>query len=320
MAGFQTSVTAGPAPAVAGDFCNANPRHSVDAGPGGLVSGPDGLTIGRFAWLSYQRIDSDGAPAVANNYGSGPVAGFVHRENQALITGFLQESSMLIPPGFAITLHSSGGFFVVNDGTAAALPGMKAFARYADGAVEFAAAGSAPTSASVTGSIAAGAANVTGSIAGNVLTVTAVNSGTLVPGALLAGTGGGGVATGTRVVSQLTGTAGGVGTYALDVPNQTVTSTTITASYGVLTVTAVGSGNLEVGNILSGTGGGGVAAGTVITGLGTGTGLTGTYYVNNTQTVTSTTIGATQSVETKWYCMSAGLPGELVKIDSQPLG
>jgi hypothetical protein len=36
MGGFQTVVNTQPAPAVEGDFCNTNPRFSVDAGPGGL--------------------------------------------------------------------------------------------------------------------------------------------------------------------------------------------------------------------------------------------------------------------------------------------
>jgi hypothetical protein len=54
-----------------------------------------------------------------------------------------------------------------------------------------------------------------------------------------------------------------------------------------LTVTAVTSGFLNVGSEISGTG---VAAGTYITALGTGLGGTGTYTVNTSQTVASTTI------------------------------
>lgn len=151
--------------------------------------------------------------------------------------------------------------------------------------------GSPSTLATVTGSIAAGTAiSVTGSIAANVLTVTAVSAGTIVPGAILTGTG---VAAGTRVTSQLSGTTGGVGTYAVvstaGLP-QTVASTTISGTYGVLTVTAVSSGTLAVGQTIAG---GTTQAGTFITGLGTGTGLTGTYYVSPSQTVTSTTITAT---------------------------
>jgi len=53
-----------------------------------------------------------------------------------------------------------------------------------------------------------------------------------------------------------------------------------------LTVSSMTSGTLAVGQSVTGTG---VAAGTVITALGTGTGGTGTYGVNNAQTVTSGT-------------------------------
>lgn len=56
-----------------------------------------------------------------------------------------------------------------------------------------------------------------GSIAGDVLTVTAVSYGTVAPGDPVYGTG---VATGTNVTAQLSGTAGGIGTYQIDTPQQ----------------------------------------------------------------------------------------------------
>lgn len=59
--------------------------------------------------------------------------------------------------------------------------------------------------ASITGSI-----GVSGSAAGGVLTVTALSSGALAAGQFLSGTG---VLEGTQIVSQLTGTVGGTGTY-----------------------------------------------------------------------------------------------------------
>lgn len=70
----------------------------------------------------------------------------------------------------------------------------------------------------------AATASVTGSIASTTLTVTAVGSGTLYPGANIMGTG---VKYGTMIMSQLTGTTGGVGTYQVS-QSQTVSSTTIT--------------------------------------------------------------------------------------------
>ncbi len=319
--GFQASVGTQPAPAVAGDFADHNPRVSAMAGPGGFVAGGSGVIVGHFAWASYQGIDPDNAPTIVNSFGAGAPTGFVHREQQALITTYLADAGMVVPQGFGVTLFSEGGFWVKNDGTTAALIGMKAYARNSDGAILFAATAT-PGTATVTGSIGPVATtSVTGSISGNVFTVTAVGSGTLYPGATLSGTGGGGVASGTKIVSQLTGTTGGTGTYALNVPSQTVTSTTITAAAGLLTVSGVTSGTLAVGDVLSGTGGGGVTSGTTITALGTGTGGTGTYIVDPTQTVAvGTVITAGVTTETKFVAMSSGLAGELIKISSWPLG
>lgn len=59
-----------------------------------------------------------------------------------------------------------------------------------------------------------------------------------------------------------------------------------------LTVTAVTSGALSVGQTISGSG---VTTGTKITALGTGTGGTGTYTVDTSQTASSTTITATSA-------------------------
>jgi hypothetical protein len=143
-----------------------------------------------------------------------------------------------------------------------------------------------PTAGVQTASIAANAAtSVTGSIAGNVLYVTAVSSGLLVPGATITGTG---IAGGTKIQAQLSGTTGGIGSYAVN-NAQTVASTTITASYGVMTVTANTSGTFSPGQTISGTS---VTAGTKITAFGTGTGLNGTYYVDQPTVVASTAITA----------------------------
>jgi hypothetical protein len=72
------------------------------------------------------------------------------------------------------------------------------------------------TSAAFTGAIDAGAT----------LTISAVVSGILVTGALIIGVG---IAPNTAIVAQLTGTAGGAGTYSVNIA-QTVASETMTAS------------------------------------------------------------------------------------------
>jgi hypothetical protein len=311
---FQTFVGTQPAPAVAGDFASANPRASVDAGPGGLVAGPLGLYVGRFAWWSFSALDPNDTPAQANNFGAGPVTGFVHREQQGLITTYLAESGMFIPQGFAVTLMASGDYWCVNDGAAACLVGMKAYANLADGKISFAASGAPGTASGSASSVAASTNSMVGSIADNVLTVTGSVVGVIRPGTTISGTG---VASGTKIVSQLSGAAGGIGTYAVSIPNQTVASTAISGTYGTLTVGGTVAGSFGVGDPLSGSG---VVAGTTITQLITGTGGAGTYAVDNNTVVASTAITAGTSVETKWIAMSAGLTGELIKISSQPLG
>lgn len=301
--GFQTSVNVLQAPAVAGDFASVNPRAAVNAGPGGLVAGAAGLYVGRFAWRD------PGDLITALNSGYGPVTGFVAREQQGLNTTFLSHASMFIPGGFGVTLFKEGDFWVTNDDTVQAKPGDTAYANYADGKVTFSA-----KTVNVTGEIAPATFSVTGSITDNVLNVTAVGSGTVVPGATISGTD---VASGTKVVRQLTGMAGGIGTYEVDVAEQSAASTTISGAYGLLTVTVAGSTPVGVGDVLSGSG---VTTGTAIRGLGTGTGGTGTYYVDPSQTAASTTITAAKNVATKWKADGFGLAGELVKITSWPNG
>lgn len=310
--GIQQSVGTQPAVAVAGDFASANPRYSVDAGPGGLVAGPSGLTAGLFAWVSFAVMDGDGAPAAANNYGSGKPAGIAPRNQQGLITSYLNDASMVLPFGFQATVISSGDMWIVNNGATAATPGMKAYANFGNGQATFAATGAGTTASGSASSVAAAASSFTGSIAGNIMTVTAVASGNIVPGTTISGTG---VTTGTKIAYQLSGTPNGVGTYALDTGGQNVTSETITGAYGILTVGGTVVAGFGVGDTISGTN---VVTGTKITALISGTGAGGTYAVDNATVVTSTAITAATNVETDWWCSSYGLPGELVKVQRTP--
>jgi len=320
MSGFQTSVTVQPAIGVEGDFASANPRFSVIAGAGAFVAGLAGVVIGRFCWSDPRNVDDVGGPANVNSFGAGPVLGFVHREMQALITAYLQESSMVIPSGFGLTVHNGGDFLVKNRGTTAAQIGMKAYAAYADGSISFAATGS-PTGGgtSTTSTIAAGTNALTGSIAGDVLTVTGGITGVLYNGTVLTGAG---VIAGTSIVEQLlplqAGEAlRGIGRYALSVPDQTVASEAMTGTYGLLTISGTVAGTYAVGQPVTGNG---TSAGTVITDVGTGIGGAGTYIVNNTQTVGAGALDTSINVETKWVAMSPGIAGDLIKISDHPLG
>lgn len=297
MTGFQSQVNTQPAPAIAGDFCSANPRGSMLAGPGTLVAGPNGVTVGLFARARNDNgLVSNGDPGVASRIG------FVHRNQPTMITAWLAQASLLVTAGLEITLFDSGDFWARF--AAGATIGQKVFASYADGSAVAGTAGGTVAGASVTAS--AGAV-VTGSIAATTLTVTAVTSGVLHVGQTLAG-----VTTPCTITALGTGT-GGTGTYTVSV-SQTFASGTITASGTTMDVTAVGSGALAVGDPISGSG---VTAGTTITAFGTGTGGVGTYTLSVAQQFASATVTALGAVETRWYVDSAAAAGELAMISTR---
>ena len=126
--GFQSTVNLQQAPAVAGDFASANPRASYPGGEGKFVAGAAGVTVGRFAW-----IQADGKTVL--NTGTGAPDGFIHREQQALITAYLGEASNLVPQGFPVTIMRTGDYYVTST-VAAATRGQKAFAKLADGTMQ----------------------------------------------------------------------------------------------------------------------------------------------------------------------------------------
>jgi hypothetical protein len=139
------------------------------------------------------------------------------------------------------------------------------------------------------------AATFTGSISTTTLTVSSVLSGTIAVGQAIFGNG---IAQNTVITALGTGT-GGTGTYTVS-DSQTVASTTInstaapaivTASISgtTMTVTAVTSGTLKIGQTIEGSG---VTDGTIIKAFGTGSGGAGTYTVSASQTVSSTDIYA----------------------------
>ncbi|MGO4337868.1 DUF3383 domain-containing protein [Labrys sp. KB_33_2] len=257
---------------------------------GEVLSFPnDGVSVANYFGLSSQEA------ALATTY----FGGFNGSTKKPASILFAQYNSSAVPallrggPANKLTLAQlqgiSGSLQVVVDGypRSAAIVDLATATSFSAAAalIEQDLNANLSNVASVTGAIAAATAAFTGSIAGNVLTVTGMTSGTIVPGAVLAGTG---VINGTQITSQINGTPGGIGDYAVSAA-QAVNNVAFTATYGLLTVTAVASGTLSVGQVLSGTG---VTAGTLITGLGTGEGLLGTYYVQKTQTVASGTITA----------------------------
>jgi hypothetical protein len=311
LQGFQTQVETDMAPALAGDFASANPRQMVVAGPLGLQAGPNGLTVGRFAWLDWPA-DFRGSAAMANNYGTGAPDGFVHREQQAFITGYLSYASNLLPAGFETSLVYSGDLWALNDDTVQINPGDQIYADNSTGrCLKTATAGGATAS---TWGIAAATASFTGTITDNVMATSGAVTGTIYPGAVVTGSG---VTTGTVITRQLSGTTGGAGTYEVSPPNQNVASTTITITYGTLTLTTVTAGSFGVNQVLTGASAG-VTAGTKILQMLTGTGGSGsTAVVNYTQTSGNAGQGVLTGAgasATGWYAGSMAAPGEVFMI------
>lgn len=306
--GFQTLVNNLPPPGVAGDFAGANIRANVVASLNGFVATPGGVSIGNGCW-------ADPTNGVASSYyRPNSYLGFVHREMQGIITTYLGVSGMTVPGGDAVTPMAQGdflGFFSVS-----AAAGQKVYFNPVTGALSAAATGSGVTGAITSASITSG-----------VLTVVTITGTPLAVGQVITGAG---VALGTYIASLGSGT-GGAGTYNLaNVDGTTIANVgaeamvywgiqesqyfvvspvtadaSITAAiaapvapsgFGIMTVSAVGSGVLAAGQYLS--------AATLASTLNTqilsqitgSAGSTGTYLTTYAQAtaVSSTTITATQ--------------------------
>lgn len=234
--GFQTRVNLQPAPAVAGDFAGTNPRMSVTAPPGGFTAAPDypsvfggplteALIVGRFAWFNYATDDSvvDGqlpAGGLASNYfRPNSVIGFVHREDQTVITRFLSESRVGVQQGFPVTGIVQGDVWADFGGGTPAAAGKVVYADPVTGKASVDVAGNSVTITTTASVATTGVLTVT--VTGGVLA-----AGQVVQNAAL------GLPPGTFIVSQLTGSAGSTGTYQLNqAPAGAIGSGTITA-YG----------------------------------------------------------------------------------------
>lgn len=128
--GFQTVINQQPAPAVEGDFASANPMATVLPSDGVMVAGVGGVIVGRFAWVTGSLV---------TNAGAGVPAGFIHRNQQAVMFDLLSEATMVIPEGFAVTIHNAGDFWART--TSNALVGQKVYASNTTGEIVTAASG-----------------------------------------------------------------------------------------------------------------------------------------------------------------------------------
>jgi hypothetical protein len=271
---FQRTINLINPVAVAGDFASTNPNATVLGIPGGYVAGTNGVTVGKFAWVA-----ADGKTVTnAGQYPAQP-DGFVHRDQQGLITQYLQEESMLVPEGFPVTLHNAGDFFVKNAGPSATTRNGTLYASYLDGSVGTAigTAGSVTATLGSTNTASLGATfTAAASTASNLLVVTAV-TGLISIGDTVSGSG----ITGSQtILNQVSGTTGGAGTYTLSAV-ATCTGGTVTCFGSTIKVTAV-STYISVGDTVSKTN---FPAGATITAQVSGTtGGAGVYTISEAGT------------------------------------
>lgn len=205
---FQKTVNSQPSPGVEGQVASSNYPALYVTGPGGLVTGANGATVGRFGWATPQtsvggaiageRVDSS-ATLVADGVDRAP-SGFLANEQQGLFSTFsLAESGMTMMAGQACELFTRGDFWA-KAGAAVTARNLKVFANLQDGSIQAAAAGS---------TIAANA--ITASFATNVMTVTVAGAAALKVGDAITGAS---IPASTYIKAFGTGT-GGTGTYTL---------------------------------------------------------------------------------------------------------
>lgn len=290
---FQTVINDQQAPAVAGDFASTNPFANVLAGPGALVAPAGGLTVGNFAWIGPQG-------QVSQSFVAGWQVGFLGRNEQALITEFLGEATMVVPQGFMVTLFNEGDFWANFE--AGATAGQNVYADPNDGAPL--AGATAPTLGTGTASAGfSGTATLNGT---TTLSVTAATHGVVSPGDFVAdSTTAGNIPAGTTIVAQLTGIAGGVGTYQMSQIGVAAVGDTVVTTSEFMLVTAVANGSFNEGDVFTGTA---VAAGTAVVAQATPFSGVASLATSTAMTVTSVQPG-TDLLRKGAIVVANGVPG-----------
>lgn len=246
---FQKVINADQAPGVEGDFASTNPFASVLTSAGGLVAPTGGLRVGYFFWVGP-------AGQVSQSFVAGYQIAFLGRNEQALITRFLGEFSMVVPAGFPVVGMNGGDFWARF--AAGGTVGNNVYADPNDGAPL--AGATAPTLGTGTASAGfSGTATLNGT---TTLNVTAVTHGIINVGDPVAdSTTAGNIPVGTTILAQLTGIAGGVGTYQMSQIGVAAVGDTVVTTSSKMLVTAVANGSFNAGDVFTGTA---VAAGTAI--------------------------------------------------------
>lgn len=168
--GFPNKINYNWAVGFPGGIASANPRRSAIPGSLGFRAGSAGVTVGAFGW-----VQADGVTVLNKPVGSEAPTGFVLRDQQALITAYLAESTLLLPSGFNVQLMSGGDYFAV--ASTAATADQAVYASTTDGSLQTGAAGTVPSGSVATGFVVTqgGAAGATIIISGAVAPISGSN-------------------------------------------------------------------------------------------------------------------------------------------------
>ena len=234
--GFQRVVNQQPAPAVEGDLASNNPMASIlpPVDTGFVVAAAQAVRVGYFAWGGVDgKVYSSAAAA-----GAGAKIGFVARQPNIpsiVITTFLAESRMTLEAGMPCTLLGAGDYWAALPG---ADPGDVVFAVNTTGQpslVDDATTDPTGFTCATQAKVDAVTNNATTiAVTTGIMTVAAVASGVIEAGQRVTGVG---VPDGTYIVRQLTGAAGGAGTYQTNSYNRAaVAAFTATMVQGTLAI------------------------------------------------------------------------------------
>jgi hypothetical protein len=320
--GQQTFTNRELPPGVAGDWAGANIRASVSVGPWALVAPPSGTTVGVIGWANP-------ATGICSNYFQpNSFPGFIHREQQSqgLQTSgagiLVNVAATQVLSGYPVTALAQGTFWGLFQGSASV--GNTVYANPTTGALIAAASGGSVT-ASNTSITTSGTGNTTltlvGTTTGTVAIGQIVVSGALPPGTyIVSGSGTSWVIAnldGTALPTITTTAATFYGQQAVQwlVTDNVAAFASVTATlaaesglgpFGVLNVSAVGSGTIYPGQWIQ-------SSGTVAVPL--------TANIQIIQQLTGTTGGIGTYLTTGYIAVASGQTfttynGQMAKISS----
>ncbi len=302
-AGFQTFLNRELPPGVPGDWAGANIRATVLVGPWSLVAPPSGTTVGVIGWANP-------ATGICSSYFQpNSYPGFIKRDLQAQIYQFLGIATQQIASGYMVAAHAQGDFWGLFQGGCSV--GNSVYANPTTGALIAGATGAAVTVTGASGTVSGGVFTFTVAPTSGTFAVGQIISMAALPPGTYATAVSGNAIGDTITLANLDGTAipnigtaaavTGYGQQAVQwlcmqtVPAAASVTATLAAGsglgpFGVLDVSAVGSGTLEPGQWVqsSGTVPVPLTANIQILEQLTGTtGGVGTYLVSNTIVVAS---------------------------------